>query len=314
MSQPSDASRIDYSSRGTKRFDVWGTSQDFFSYTQLARNFDVLDGIIGRPNDNAQWPPSIGVGGGIWAELQRVEADLDNRGKGIGDIWYWFRPSNAVPLTYITDRGGRLCDGSLVLAADHDFPNFNDDFYLPNLLNRFIVGADVGRPAGTPGTVNAAPGELRTGPGGNTGQSGAHQSAHSHSVDNHVHSVDPHAHPVSQHNHVVPNHRHGLPQFTESPLVNQQQKEIRQGSGSIKFVNTVVQQHNLASTRTQGVAIVRDVDNSGDFVTDLGGPTSTGAAGGGTTTANGAQTTSSTDLDRRPLHVGLLPVMQIRNP
>lgn len=302
MSSPSDAENIDYGARGTKRFDVWRSGSDFFNYTELAGNFDLLDGVIGRPPDNSQWPPYFGLNGGIWREIQNVIGLLDVRETPIGMLAYWFRPSVAVPLTYITDKGWALCDGSEV--TDHDYPGFVGSFYTPDLRNRFIVGADITRPVGIAGTATQSPGEMTMSGPNNVGESGSHSSSHTHTMGNHTHTVANHTHPIATHSHVVPEHRHILGGETLGPV--QGSEQTNDGSGTAHNVSFYRHSHYLPA-RTGNVV-------DGSFSTGTGGPSSTGSAGGQTTSASGAGSTSSTSLDNRPRHVGLLPIIKVRNP
>lgn len=305
MSQPSDAKNVDYSARGTKRFDVWGASTDPFNHTELARNWDTLDGLIGRPSDGQQWPPSFGVGGGIWREIQDLSDALDSRDVPIGTITQWFRPSSAVPLSYIQNKGWLVCDGSKVLAANHDFPSFTGDFWLPDLRNRFIVGADLARTAGTAGTTTQAPGELVTTAGGNSGEAGAHSKDHKHTVSAHTHTVGNHSHSVAQHTHQVQDHRHDIGGNTGGPV--QGSETVKDGGGTTHQVSFYQHSHSLPGK-------TGSVSGGGLPLAKLDGPTTTGAAGATTSSSSGGGDTSTTSIDVRPLHVGLLVIMKVRNP
>jgi len=131
----------------------------------------------------------------------------------VGEVMAWWRPSSTTPIP----DGWEVADGSVV--ADHDFP-FAGPITLPNLQNKFILGAATG---GT-GTGPATPPDIGQGGGSNLANlSHTHQVPHSHTVPAHHHTVRPHAHvlkahthTVAPHAHVVDNHTHLISSHTHS--------------------------------------------------------------------------------------------------
>lgn len=320
-SVPSDATNIDYSAgpeytsghfwyADKRRFYVWGNSTDYFNHTELARNWDLLDGLIGRPDDGSKWPSSIGTGGGIWAEIQAVDDKFASRSVPIGTVIFWFRPSTAVPLSYIEDMGWVLCNGQQVLAADHDYTNFSSDFYAPDLRRMLIMGADADTTPGTASTTTNAPGMMTTSASNQQGgKAGASTVAgHSHTIATHTHSVPAHAHGIAQHSHTVTDHVHPLPPDTGQPTYLDSPghgETVPQGSGAAHRVAYEAHIHKLGGY-TYG---------SGNFPTTVGGPTTTSTDGATTTGGSGTQTTStSSTIDIRNEHVGLLAFLKVSNP
>jgi hypothetical protein len=322
LSSWSDYQNIDYVTQATQRFATWPQPTDFFNRTELATNWDLLDGILGRPDDDSQWPPALGVGGGIWKEIQDVIDMFDSRSAQIGDVKYWYRPSTSVPLSYITDQGWALADGSLVAAADHDFPGLATDIYLPDLVNKFVVGADPSRSLGAEPTDTAGPGPVLGTAGGNDGEGGSHAQSHVHTIDSHTHTTPNHTHTIPTHNHQVPEHYHqlgGTTGGTTSPLerVQRAAAETQQG------VPPHEHDHALpATTRGFSPGSVATGSTAGHSFNTYGSGTLTTNSGGGSTTGGSGELTTSepvevggsseVELDNRPEHVGLLAFIKVR--
>lgn len=147
---------------GFQRFRVWPAGTDSYSHTDLSNNFDTLDNIIGN-SPTVNWPPTLGLNGGIYAQIALLQA---NR-QPIGTVFPWFRPTLAVPIP----AGCSVCDGSTLAAADHDFPG-GGSITLPNLINAFWLGADPNLPINQAGvaitdagidSASGAPGPQGTG-------------------------------------------------------------------------------------------------------------------------------------------------------
>lgn len=238
---------------------AWDRGDDPYSHDQLAENFYVIDGhnhtegkgarIItdaladqavatakiadkavtrAKLADGIIGADQIGAKAVVSAALDdnsvttRTIADgavtfekLDPGVRPVGEVMAWWRPSTTTPVPV----GWAVADGSTI--ADHDFP-FSGPITVPNLQNKFILGAATG---GT-GTGPTTPPAIGQGGGSNLANlSHTHTVAHSHTVPAHhhtvqphahilkphTHTVAPHAHTVNDHSHLVGSHTHGVP-------------------------------------------------------------------------------------------------------
>jgi hypothetical protein len=66
----------------------------------------------------------------------------------IGQVIKWWRPTDAIALP----GGWEIADGRVIGNADHDFP-IASAITLPDLRNKFVLGADVNKPDGTLATL-----------------------------------------------------------------------------------------------------------------------------------------------------------------
>ena len=307
----SDPTNINYEEyENQNRFYVWPEPDDFWSYTRLARNWDLLDGLIGGPGSGEQWPPETGAGKGIWAEIQNARNTALNNSVPLGGLMYWYRPSVDVPLSYMTDRGFAYADGRSVLKASHSFGEIDGPIHVPDLRGVFVAGAATDFALGTPGTHNAAPGGVQAEAGnGRIGVSGENQITHRHPIPEHRHNVPGHTHSVAQHTHTVPEHRHVLGGNTGQTNVTGPDTTP---SGTVNSVSPWRHSHSLPA-RTGGA--VRGSSGSwsfGSFDTTVGGPTTTGTSSVIATTMHSGAQTENAVHDNRPLNVGLLPFIKVR--
>lgn len=146
------------------RFYVWNSDSDPFSREELERNFDRIDAIIGRPDGDAIfWPPTQGVGGGIWREIQLLLNDRSD----IGDVKMWWHPftgtETLAQIEALIPSEWAIMDGRKIPAGEHDFEGLEDqDVYLPDARHMVPMGASLTRDGavnapGTPGvTVDSA--------------------------------------------------------------------------------------------------------------------------------------------------------------
>jgi len=141
---------------------------------EFASNWDKVDAIFGIP-DSGEWPV-----GGIYREVKRASDEAIP----LGMIFPWFRPSLVVPLP----SGYVVADGSTLTAAQHDFPG-GGNVTIPDLRNRFVLGADYSKEIGEAGAPADSPlVTLPTGAPGPQGQGGTnavsletkHLPKHSH--------------------------------------------------------------------------------------------------------------------------------------
>ena len=68
--------------------------------------------------------------------LGSLAADVLRQVTQIGQVIDWWRPSSAVPIP----AGFEICDGRAV--ADHDFSGVSGSINMPDLRNKFVIGAD----------------------------------------------------------------------------------------------------------------------------------------------------------------------------
>jgi len=164
---------------GVDRFRVWAGGSDSYSHTDLANNWDTLDGLLGQPSDASTWPPTQGLNGGIYKEIRLLQLDR----APIGTVVPWFRPANTVPIP----TGWAPCDGSVI--AVHNFPGIGGSVTLPDMRNAFVLGADATLAFATAaavvssGNINiaaGAPGEGASGGANTIVQTEAQLAAHSH--------------------------------------------------------------------------------------------------------------------------------------
>lgn len=175
------------------RFRVWPAGSDSYDHAELAGNWDKLDAIIGAPSDGSAWPPTPwGADGGLY----KITTLLSKNDTPVGTVSYWFRPSVAVPLTVIYNAGWAVCDGLTLTASQHSFPGIATSVTLPNLINKFVLGADFGKTIGESGVaVSNANIDATAGAPGPQGTGGTNQStlsisqipAHDHGGGNHTH-------------------------------------------------------------------------------------------------------------------------------
>lgn len=123
--------------QGDQRFYVWPLGTDSYTHAHLAANWDKADAIFGGPS-SGEWPV-----GGIHGEIQRAS----DGAIPLGMIFPWYRPSLAVSLP----TGYVVVDGSTLNSTQHDFPG-GGDVTIPDLRNRFVLGADPEKAIGTAGS------------------------------------------------------------------------------------------------------------------------------------------------------------------
>lgn len=133
----------------------------------------------------------------------------------LGEVITWWRPTTATPLP----DDWVPCDGRALAAPAHDFAG-GGTITVPNLVNKFVLGANTG---GT-GTGPTTPPAIGQAGGSNVANlTHTHTVPHSHAVDAHTHgvnahnhAVDAHSHGLSPHNHVVQAHAHTVPSHTHN--------------------------------------------------------------------------------------------------
>jgi hypothetical protein len=148
---------------GTQRFRVWPEGTDKYDHAEMAANWDKLDAILGHPA-TGRWPEATGLGGGLYREIVLAK----DAAVPLGVVFAWFRASDAVALPV----GAVVCDGATYTTPDHDFPGLTD-VTVPDLRNRFVLGADADKEIGDAGAAaEAAAARDWTGAPGPQGEGG----------------------------------------------------------------------------------------------------------------------------------------------
>lgn len=259
-------------------------------------------------NGSNQGIPSsiIARDGGL--DLSAIAADIKRQLCQIGEVIMWWRPNSTVPIP----AGFEICDGRVIAPENHDFP-VNEPITLPDLRNRFILGADPFKTDGTAssngdGTANSgrqhpnAPGIRGTG-GSNTSKNlqHTHQYSHTHGV------------PGVDHLHYFAgvDHLHGGPAIGVAVGIGPANRGTASSPNSGGLESTAYTNH-IHPLSPSGWA-----STTGTADRPLGAYTH-GADRSLNTTTN-SQSSTTTDLgtlsnsaDLRPLHYGLLFLMKVR--
>lgn len=131
-------------------------------------------------------------------DLAALSAVIMRQITPLGGVIDWWRPTS----TYDAGAGAgnpppgyAVCDGSTILAANHDFGT-GGSIVLPDLRNKFVLGADITRADGVIGPIIAdgsgpAPGIRGAGGAHSWNQSAAQMPSHGHtgSGGGHTHSA-----------------------------------------------------------------------------------------------------------------------------
>jgi hypothetical protein len=249
------------------RFRVWDRSQDAFNGEDLVYNFDALDELIGGADGasgsstssgfNGHADTWLGLGDAVPASVKKypgttnsgyenqtgrrtlysVISGLNHNDVPLGTVITWWRPTQSVAVP----DGWVPCDGRSLAASEHSF-TVSGSVTIPDLRNKFVLGADASVPginatngyalaAGAQSAQNqnnnwsgAKAGDGTTGAPGVGYDSGLETSdprsgsnvlrniSHSHlpgtlEIKDHYHSVV-HTHTVPPHKHKVEPHDH----------------------------------------------------------------------------------------------------------
>lgn len=285
-------------SLGIDRFRVWPAGSDNFSHADLATNWDTLDAIIGVPS-TGNWPPTTGIDAGIYKENLLLQ---DER-IPIGTVVPWFRPNGAAAIpTYWA-----ACDGSTLTSGNHDFAGIAGSVTLPDLRNKFILGANAADANGaaaaavTDSTIDSAtgaPGPQASGGSNKIVQTTAQMPGHNHTftgnaLGSHSHSFTGNALGVHRHDTAVGSTNH------------------------IRFDNTFA-----GNGGKKGVADIGGYTGATSFYADYEVTTSYDSAGtpSGTISSTGAGTPTGTissvgsgsPMDNRPNWYGLIYICKVK--
>lgn len=126
--------------------------------------------------------------------LASLSAEIKRQLCQIGQVIDWWRPAATVPLP----DGFVICEGQSIPAGSHDFP-VAGAINVPDLRNRFILGADQTKAQATGANQGNASGDA-PGVAGTGGSNAAKDLSHAHGV------------PTPSHTHTTytPNHGHSV--------------------------------------------------------------------------------------------------------
>lgn len=297
-------------SLGIDRFRVWPAGSDKFSHADLATNWDTLDAIIGVPS-TGNWPPTTGIDAGIYKENLLLQ---DER-IPIGTVVPWFRPNGAAAIpTYWA-----ACDGSTLTSGNHDFAGIAGSVTLPDLRNKFILGANAADANGaaaaavTDSTIDSAtgaPGPQASGGSNKIVQTTAQMPGHSHTftgnaLGSHSHSFTGNALPaMAPHDHYSVDYPD---QFTPHEHLIEFRNDLR-GGGTGKAVADF---GGAAGTTNiyLGIQFSTSATSAGSPGTPSGAISSTGA---GTPTGTISSVGSGSPMDNRPNWYGLIYICKVK--
>lgn len=316
---------------------AWTATSDPYSHTQLANNFQAIDGHDHTSGKGKQIPTGGLVDHSVTTiklaepavnttnlydhsvTLSKLDVTLLGALIPMGLVFGYWRPSGSVAVCWGNRASGHLfelCDGRTIVGSEHDIGG--GSLTLPNLIDRFpLYGIEA---------------DIRTTGGANTvSLAHAHTvNAHSHAVNAHSHTVNVHSHSVPDHQHVVPNdtHRHT---FEGGFHVHSRKNAIMSGA-SIQGEDAGTIYHNtLQSAYIAGFNHAEDDDQAlmDNNTHNHGGQTglvSTGALATGDATPGTSNASPGTDAqspgtssglgshDNRPAFMKLVPIVRVRNP
>jgi hypothetical protein len=202
----------------------------------------------------------------------------------VGQVMYWYRVDASVTLP----SGYEVLDGRAWSSVTNTLGPGGTNWTtgnMPNLLNKFILGAALsgtGSGTGTPPAI------------GGTGGSHTASLAHTHTVASHTHTGPSHTHTGPSHSHT----------FASGGVIHSRQTDTTYVAVPTGFDNLI---------QTSYIAGFNSGAGDAAAPMDAAGTGSTGAAGTGATGAAAPATDSqlSATTDIRPAHVGLLPVMRV---
>lgn len=309
---------------------VWDGLDDSYSHGQLAANWDAVDQHDHTPGKgkplptaalqdhsvtNAKLAPDSVTtveikNGTILAEdlapgiigVQQLDPALFGHLFPLGIVTAWFRPDAAIPIP----NGFVLCDGRQV--TDHSYSGLTT-ITVPNLVNKFILGAGL---TGTGTTPDKPPAENAAG--------GAHNRAwnHSHTVDAHAHTVQSHSHVISPdggHSHQLQD-ANGTYTIRERQVYAPQNTELTAGQMPGGWAN----QGKPVRALYAYAAFDRAYADYGGVAMPI--TTQPAHAHGGATQPAGTATDptplttngQSTGGDIRPAYYGLLYIVKVKHP
>lgn len=252
------------------RFRVWDRSQDSFNGEDLVYNFDNLDELLGGPDGvsgasgnefagvasswlgygdvipplstETQYPGTTNSGYEVQSgrrTLYGIVSGLNYNDVPLGTVISWWRPTSGIAIP----DGWVPCDGRELNADQHSYP-FAGTITVPDLRNKFVIGADPATPGinafngyalesdataattdnndwsgsgAAPGTTGAPGIGYDTGlenPAARSGDNALRNLSHTHNpgtlaIKDHTHSIA-HTHTIPAHSHKIEAHSHDM--------------------------------------------------------------------------------------------------------
>lgn len=287
-------------SLGVDRFHVWPAGSDSYDHVQNAANWDMADSLIGIPSAGT-WPPTTGIDGGIYREVKL----LVNERQPIGAIVPWFRPSATIAIPTLW----AVCDGSTLTSGQHAFPGIAGSVTLPDLRNKFILGADpnlaigAGAVAVTDININTAagaPGAQGAGGSNTIVQTTAQMPSHSHTfVGN---ALAAHAHTATFSGQPLGTHIHNAVDVVTQAI---KYDTTFAGNGSKKGISDIAG----VGGATAGYDVV--VATAPSSAGTPGGTVSVSSISAGTPSGSISSSGSGSPMDNRPNWVGLIFICKV---
>jgi hypothetical protein len=266
-------------------------------------------------NGGAQGLPASVIQRNNALDLTALAPDVGRQMKPIGEIFTWWRPVDTIPLP----TGSEICDGRQIPAANHDFVNadgtkYNQTITLPDMRNKFIIGADVLKSDGA-GSNNGdgstafnvvnpnAPGIRGTG-GSNTVKNlqHSHQFGHTHGIPGQTTGVAPADRSLAHAHSSGSMYAGGTNTSNSSVTIGAAVQGLAGGVQVERFPHLHSFPNLGIGGGTGGEASPDHYHyNSVSAVTTNSQSTTTTDAG-----------TMSSSVDMRPQHVGLLMLMKVR--
>lgn len=166
----------------------WDLTSDPYDHTQLAANFAAIDSHNHTAGKGAQIPTGGIQDGAITnsklatnavstvkvqdGAITSIKMDREYV-HPLGEFMWWWRPNSSTDVP----GGWVVCRGQVLTAAEHDFAG-GGAITVPNVINAFILGADMSGTGNTPSEPPAI---------GAAGGAHTRAFAHSHSVPAHYH-------------------------------------------------------------------------------------------------------------------------------
>lgn len=284
------------------------------------------------------WQALSGQDGGIPSGKLAADAALPLRALDaasmrqfvpLGTVIDWWRPNSSWDAgagAGAPPPGFEVCDGHVVPDGSHDFGA--GALTLPDLRNKFIIGADIsaGKADGTgsvPGDGTAAYNAQHPNAPGIRGVGGTN-ATHTHTVPSHFHGKGTLAASGGSHAHTDSGHGHGA--STDTQLANDftLMQPGNSGIGSIWAATQAGQYFNVAYANNgnpwgawyaghgHGVTINPGAANIQPNTHSHPNSEFSGNVGNYPAGVNGDAQMTSGAIDGRPAHYGLLKIMKVR--
>lgn len=312
---------------------AWTESDDPYSHTQLANNWNLVDLHDHSSGKGKQIPtggladhavttiklaePCVGTTNYIDNSItvEKLSTALLDALSPLGVVQWFWRPSGSTDDIWGDGRASNklfeLCDGRSVVAADHDL-SVGGTIVLPDLIGKFLYG-------GVEGDI------------GVLGGASSVSLAHTHAVNSHSHTVAAHAHAVAAHSHAISADGAHSHLFVGGRLLHSRRNApiTADGAGDPLQFDDVASNTRTFSLQSVYVAGFNADANGGTYDDDAPMDSSANHAHGAATGDSSPVTTSAapaTDaqapatnsalgsISILPPHMTLVPVVRVRNP